>query len=819
MTKLTAAVLYAGMLLPAAWGGLVDTDVVFKATRVDDFEVDGDVTKPVWQKAVPIPEIACTGRAWPKELRTEIRLLYSTNALYVGATFYQDMAKALCKWDQRDLPIWNDDNVEFFMLLESSRGQDLYHYTINPLGTIADRRNENLAYWTRGLKHPTRRFSDRWTLEFKIPFAGIPVDRPVSGDHFAVRFCRTVHDPFAVGQVPVLLSGGHGQRKRFAKLEFLPPDGADPAALAEERAFRAATQAKRIAAQKTAFQKRFAAIRGGAEVLADVPHPLVREAVDGVREMRGSLAGGFDSRKADEFLAFAARRAYVVWQDDPWARGTPDALPPSGAGLMPEAVRFEQASNEREAVCLVLRGLLCGPRLDLRIVPEGVAAGKGRTFLSPDAFEVYAEPFVKIDNETWTYPLVRAPGNIVAVSPDAATRVWVVFNSRGVKAGDYATRLRFKCASAQTPEDRTVPLTAKVWNFDLPETRDWPIKSFFWGPFSYRMDEVDWLERAHDYHITHGWTQLFRYRYGMYDDNGYYTGPKKGTVRADPKHDFEDEIARTGNQDFLVRARELGMRFVIGWSTPFSVDWYKTVSKRFLDMGFAYDDFVFHGMLKDEFAKADIAPFASERAAVSSWNTNLVFAATYLSTPPPTGATLEDIRANGLDDFFKLWWIIYGRCADKVEGPKMINHLRSKGRSVWSYRCAMFMHNKETLEYYRFHPWRARLLGLDGFAFWTVGGPKGDGWDSRDGYDEGITWQGLDKRTVPTRGLEAVREGLEDVAYMDRLEKELARVGCGKFPAYEKLLADREDVLKRADQREVDAWRLAVGRAIDALVQ
>lgn len=795
----------------------VDTDIVFDAVRTEDFEVDGNVSKAVWKKARPIPEIARKSRPWPKELKSDIRFLYSKTAIYIAATLHQDMSKVVCKWDQRDMPVWNDDNVELFVLLKSDRGQDLIQYGINPLGTIADNRNGNRAYWTRGMKLKAKRYADRWTFEFKIPFAGIPMERPMSGEGIAVRLCRTVHYLKAVGQMPMLLSGGHCQIKRFAKLRFLPPDGADKSIIEEEREFRAKSVARRIQARKTEFMKRFTAIRGAASVLAESKHPLVKEALAGISQMEASLKKGFDPGMAAGFEAYASRYAYAVWQGGLWDRGSPDELPPDNARTMPKPIFFEQAGNEREAVCLCLTGLLCGNRLDLRIVPEGVDKADG--FLSPDAIEVYYEPFVKIDNETWTYPLVRAPGNIVPVSPGEVTRVWVVFNSRGVKAGDYRTRLRFKCTYSQAVEDRSLAMGAKVWGFDLPETRDWPIKSFFWGPFSFRLDEVAMLELMHDFHVTHGWTQLFRYRYGMYNDKGYYTSPRKNAEKADPEHDFEDSVALHGNQDFLQRARELGMRFVIGWSTPFSLAWYKTVTKRFLDMGFEYEDFVFHGLLRDEFAKADIPRGAHRRKAVYDWNTNLVFAATYLSTPPPTGATLQDIKDHGLDRFFKLWWLIHGRCLDKEKGPEMISYLKSMGRSVWTYNCQQFMHNKDTLRYYRLYPWSARLLGLDGFAFWTSLSPNGnDGWDSRDGYDDGITWRGLDKSGVPSRCLHAVREGLEDVAYMDRLERELARFPKGRYPAYEKLISSREGIMKRADQVEIDKWRIAVGRAIDSIV-
>jgi len=79
----------------------------------------------------------------------------------------------------------------------------------------------------------------------------------------------------------------------------------------------------------------------------------------------------------------------------------------------------------------------------------------------------------------------------------------------------------------------------------------------------------------------------------------------------------------------------------------------------------------------------------------------------------------------------------------------------------------------------------------------------------------------VDKTADKTADKPAVREGLEDVAYMDRLQKELKRVGeQGKrFPEYEKLLEDREGIVKRSDQAEVDAWRLNTGRAIDRLTR
>ena len=118
-------------------------------------------------------------------------------------------------------------------------------------------------------------------------------------------------------------------------------------------------------------------------------------------------------------------------------------------------------------------------------------------------------------------------------------------------------------------------------------------------------------------------------------------------------------------------------------------------------------------------------------------------------------------------------------------------------------------------------------MDLEGFGFWIIYSPKGDGWDSRDGFDDGIAWRGLDRKPIPTKRLEAVREGLEDVAYMDALEKALARAesaaGDRRPPAAliveaKRLLAERAEIVKANDQKKVEAWRLATGRTIDSLV-
>ena len=94
------------------------------------------------------------------------------------------------------------------------------------------------------------------------------------------------------------------------------------------------------------------------------------------------------------------------------------------------SLTFEQARNEREAKCLYVTGVLCGPRYDLRFSPQTTRAGERN--LVYDRFEVYREPFIRIENAEITAPLLPLDGNIVTVTPGSAERVWIMLNSRGV---------------------------------------------------------------------------------------------------------------------------------------------------------------------------------------------------------------------------------------------------------------------------------------------------------------------------------------------------------------------------------------------------
>jgi hypothetical protein len=159
---------------------------------------------------------------------------------------------------------------------------------------------------------------------------------------------------------------------------------------------------------------------------------------------------------------------------------------------------------------------------------------------------------------------------------------------------------------------------------------------------------------------------------------------------------------------------------------------------------------------------------------------------------------------------------------DKGRGDEMTRRLRAKGCKVWTYKCSLYMQTRDILDYYRFYLWRSYMRGLDGVAIWCSGGRSGsDGFDTRDGYDDGITFCGNGKTRIPTKRFEAFREGLEDIAYMDALAKEIAKAKGTKrdVSKAQALLDRRAEVMQKADYGVLDEWRLEAGRTIHELIR
>lgn len=579
------------------------------------------------------------------------------------------------------------------------------------------------------------------------------------------------------------------------------------------------------------FEKQLAQVKreqGTLALLLESRHPSLTDAVASLKRISGIIADYSKSLDAamknqttvskdlavktvehlNGFSAYTAQKPYLIWESSPWSIGAPDELPEPGTKMDP-AFNIGVAGNEREAVCFTVSGLFCNGRMDLRVVPKVKRTKAG---ISTKNFEVYIERFLNHSGDIISGPLVPVTDGMITVTPGAAVRVWVIFNSRDVDPGKYKAEILLKGAYDRSIVTRKIPMNVQVWNFKLPETHEWPLQSFMWGPNFNIYDEIAALELTHAYHITHGWSKSANYTHGFGRD-GY-----RKKLPAGKK--FDKNAALTGNEDFLKAVLRLKMKFVIGWNLPIDPEFYRIMGKRLKDMGFEDGQFVFKALIRDEFVKSHIPQWQKERDEVAKFKGNWHFQAVYLSAPPPTGATMDDIEKAKMPEFYKMWTVIRGLLKDGKRGQDVIRRLKAKGCQVWSYSCARYMQTLSVLNYYRLYAWECYLNDLDGMALWASMSVKEDPFDHEDGYDEGVmlAWHG--GSPIPTKRLQAIREGLEDVAYIDRLKKELARCKAKglNFPEYEKLLSECQQIRKNPTQDKVDSWRNRCGAAVNALV-
>ena len=137
-------------VMPAAGTAAVTlTDVKedFSAAFIaEDFEPDGSFKRKEWESAAPLPPLVLCVDGSPYPYRGTVKVLYSKTALYVGGEVFQPMDSARVQYDQRDQPIWEDDNVEFSLCLPVDGAATPYHFVINALGSIADLKNSNREY-------------------------------------------------------------------------------------------------------------------------------------------------------------------------------------------------------------------------------------------------------------------------------------------------------------------------------------------------------------------------------------------------------------------------------------------------------------------------------------------------------------------------------------------------------------------------------------------------------------------------------------------------------------------------------------------------
>src|SRR5688572_27196645 len=162
-----------------------DARPVIQAIRMNTDEnmtVDGRLDEPVWSRAVPATDFRQSDprNGEPASERTEIRIVFDRDNLYIGAEFYDsDPSGMLGNQMIRDGGLGSDDR--FMWVLDPFNDQQSgYFFETNPSGVLSDAQliaaqsgsvgmQQNRA-WDGIWMLRVRRHNEGWTAEVEIPF-------------------------------------------------------------------------------------------------------------------------------------------------------------------------------------------------------------------------------------------------------------------------------------------------------------------------------------------------------------------------------------------------------------------------------------------------------------------------------------------------------------------------------------------------------------------------------------------------------------------------------------------------------------------------
>ena len=196
-----------GAALPAQENGATLPPLV--ALRVDEgveIRLDGRLDDAVWQAAQPVADFTqqepVEGAAPSR--RTEIRVVYDADHLYIGAMIFDDPDQILAFQRRRDAGLGTDDR--FMWVLDTFLdGRTGYFFEINAAGLMGDGIITGGGGGGRGpggggggvnkswdgiWEAQVARLPDGWSAEIRIPFRTVNFD-PAS-DTWGINFQRTI---------------------------------------------------------------------------------------------------------------------------------------------------------------------------------------------------------------------------------------------------------------------------------------------------------------------------------------------------------------------------------------------------------------------------------------------------------------------------------------------------------------------------------------------------------------------------------------------------------------------------------------------------
>ncbi len=157
----------------------------------EPIRIDGDLQENTWQNGVVASDF---WQQFPKddikaERKTEVRMTYDDNFLYVAATCY-DTTNHIIQTLRRDVNYWDSDGFAITIdpVNEKTYG---FLFGVSPLGVQTEAllgtfQDEIGTEWDNRWYSNVKQYEDRWTVEMAIPFKTLryEADRPIWGINF-----------------------------------------------------------------------------------------------------------------------------------------------------------------------------------------------------------------------------------------------------------------------------------------------------------------------------------------------------------------------------------------------------------------------------------------------------------------------------------------------------------------------------------------------------------------------------------------------------------------------------------------------------------
>ena len=149
--------------------------------------MDGDLSDTVWQQADIINQFIQQQPDYgqPASQKTEVRLISTSDALFVGVYCYEDDSAETVRSTLRfrDDLVWRKDDVIRIVLDTFHDHRRTYVFATNALETKQDAQIDNEVWhtdWDEVWEVRTRLHENGWSAEFRIPFRILQF--PLTGD-------------------------------------------------------------------------------------------------------------------------------------------------------------------------------------------------------------------------------------------------------------------------------------------------------------------------------------------------------------------------------------------------------------------------------------------------------------------------------------------------------------------------------------------------------------------------------------------------------------------------------------------------------------